>query len=68
VRGSLGCAIGGAALLIVVLPLFFFLGMIVDPGFAILGMLVGIFLAAGTIISVLVWIVEIARGSGKAEN
>jgi hypothetical protein len=58
-KNSLGCALVGVVLLLILYVLFFLLGAI-EPGLAIVTLIVGILIAAGTVTAVVAWIVEIA--------
>lgn len=56
-KSSLGCAVTGL-LLLLVLSVAFFLLAAIEPGLAILTMIVGIIVAAGSLVAFVVWVVE----------
>ena len=55
-QGSAGCLVAGVALLAVLYFLFFLMAMI-EPGVAILILILGIFVGAGTLVALIAWIV-----------
>jgi hypothetical protein len=61
VRGSLGCAITGVAVLFI-LYFLFYLMMMMDPGIGILIAIIGMFVIVGTLVAFVVWVVEALRG------
>ena len=57
-RGSLGCVVAGLALLGLLYFLFMMM-MMIEPGIGILIMIMGIFVGAGVLAALVVWIYEV---------
>ena len=66
-RGTFGCAIAGVVLLFVLYFLFLFVAMI-EPGFAILILVAGIFVSAGVIVAFVMGIVDLVRARRRDER
>jgi len=63
-RGEAGCALTGVAMLVVMYFLFYIMAMI-EPGVAIIIAVASLFVGAGTIVAIIVWIVEAVRSRNR---
>ena len=64
IRGSLGCAVAGG-LLLLVLYFLSLLMLMIEPGVGILIMFLGIFVAAGTVVALVIWIAGMITSRGR---